>query len=122
MGVDELGPTLLVASAVLLVAVVAVRLSARTGLPSLLLYLGLGLVIGERGLGVRFDDAGLTAVLGYAALVVILAEGGLTTRWASIRPVVLPAAVLANLDLLGATRPMELLLFQPTSWTYVWSR
>jgi cell volume regulation protein A len=96
MGVDQLGPALLVASAVLLVAVVAVRLSARTGLPSLLLYLGLGLVIGERGLGLRFDDARLTGVLGYAALVVILAEGGLTTRWVQIRSSVAPAAVLAT--------------------------
>jgi cell volume regulation protein A len=96
MSVDELGPTLLVASAVLLVAVVAVRLSARTGLPSLLLYLGLGLVIGERGLGLLFDDAKLTGVLGYAALVVILAEGGVTTRWGLIRPSVAPAAVLAT--------------------------
>ncbi len=96
MSVDELGPTLLAVSAVLLVAVVAVRLSARTGLPSLLLYLGLGLVIGERGLGLRFDDARLTTVLGYAALVVILAEGGVTTRWGRIRPTVVPAAVLAT--------------------------
>jgi hypothetical protein len=35
---------------------------------------------------------------------------------------VLPAVVLANLDLLDATRPMELLLFQPTHWSYLWSR
>jgi cell volume regulation protein A len=82
---------------VLLVAVAAVRLSSRSGLPSLLLYIGIGLVIGERGLGLRFDDAALTGVLGYAALVVILAEGGLTTRWGAIRPMVAPAAVLAVL-------------------------
>src|SRR3954464_2680036 len=96
MGVDDLGPTLLAASAVLLVAVVAVRLSARSGLPSLLLYLGLGLVIGERGLGLRFNDARLTGVLGYGALIVILAEGGLTTRWSTIRPMVPVAALLAT--------------------------
>jgi hypothetical protein len=35
--------------------------------------------------------------------------------------VVLPAVVLANLDVFGATRPMELLLFQPTHWSYLWS-
>lgn len=34
----------------------------------------------------------------------------------------LPALVLANVDVLGATRPMELLLFQPTHWSYLWSR
>jgi hypothetical protein len=35
--------------------------------------------------------------------------------------VVLPAVVLANLDLVGSTRPMELVLFQPTHWSYLWS-
>jgi hypothetical protein len=36
--------------------------------------------------------------------------------------VILPALVLANLDVLGASRPMELVLFQPTHWSYLWSR
>jgi len=94
--VDSLGPVLLAGAAVLIVAVAAVRLSARSGFPSLLLYLGIGLVLGESGFGLRFDDAELTGVLGYAALVVILAEGGLTTRWSTIRPTVAPAAVLAT--------------------------
>ncbi len=80
----------------LLVAVAAVRLSSRSGLPSLLIYLGIGVAIGQDGIGVRFDDAELTQVLGYAALVVILAEGGLGTKWREIRPVVPAAAVLAT--------------------------
>jgi cell volume regulation protein A len=91
---------LLVASAVLLIAVAAVRLASRSGLPSLLLYLALGLVIGERGpLGIEFDRFPLTAVLGYAALVAILTEGGLTTRWSTIRDAVAPAAVLATVGI-----------------------
>ncbi len=96
MTVDELGLALLVGALVLLAAVFAVRLSVRTGLPSLLVYLGFGLVIGERGLGIDFDDQRLTGVLGYAALVLILAEGGLTTRWSRIRDVVGAAAVLST--------------------------
>jgi hypothetical protein len=36
--------------------------------------------------------------------------------------VLLPAVVLANLDVVGYTKPMELLLFQPSSWSYLWSR
>ena len=96
MDVDELGVAVLWGSLVLLVAVDAVRLSTRTGTPSLLLYLGLGILLGESGLGIAFEDFGLTTVLGYAALAVILAEGGLTTRWSSIRSAVLPAGVLAT--------------------------
>lgn len=83
-------------AAVLLIAVVAVRLSSRSGLPSLLIYLGIGVAIGQDGLGVRFDNAELTQVLGYAALVVILAEGGLGTHWREIKPAVGAAALLAT--------------------------
>lgn len=85
----------------LLVAVVAVRLASRSGLPTLLIYLGIGVVIGQDGLfGLTFDDVQLTQVLGYAALVVILAEGGLGTRWHEIKPVVPAAAVLSTVGLL----------------------
>jgi cell volume regulation protein A len=72
--------------AVLLVAVLAVRISTRLGLPSLLLYLGIGVLIGEAGFGVRFDNPTLTQALGLAALVMILTEGGLTTRWSAVKP------------------------------------
>ena len=96
MTVDELNFALLLGAAVLLVAVIAVRISVGTGTPSLLLYLGLGVLVGESGLGVDFDDFELTNVLGYAALVLILAEGGLTTRWRSVRQSVAPAGVLAT--------------------------
>jgi cell volume regulation protein A len=93
---DDLTRSLLIGSAVLLVAVAAVRISVRSGLPSLLIFLGIGLVLGEKGLGIGFDSQELTQVLGYCALVLILAEGGLTTRWSSIRRSVAPAAVLST--------------------------
>lgn len=97
---EDLTLALLVGSAVLVVAVAAVRLSARSGLPSLLVYLGIGLVLGERGLGINYENAQLTQVLGYAALVLILVEGGLTTRWSGIRRSVAPAATLATVGVL----------------------
>jgi cell volume regulation protein A len=97
LSIEQLNVALLTGPVVLLTAVAAVRLSVGTGFPSLLLYLALGLLIGEDGFGLQFDDAELTAVLGYAALVLILAEGGLTTRWTTIRPSVAPAALLATL-------------------------
>ena len=87
---------LLAGSALLLVAVVSVRLADRTGLPSLLIYLGVGLAVGEAGLGIRFSDYEITAELGLLALALILAEGGLTTRWSVMRPVLPFAIVLAT--------------------------
>lgn len=95
--VHHLNQLLLVCSLVLLVAVAAVRISSRSGLPSLLVYLGIGIVMGQDGLGhIRFDSAAVTQVMGYAALVVILAEGGLGTKWKDVRPVLSSAAVLAT--------------------------
>ncbi|MCY1138695.1 potassium/proton antiporter [Actinoplanes sp. Pm04-4] len=87
---------LLIGSAVLLVAVAAVRVSTRVGLPSLLVYLAIGILIGEAGLGIRFDDAELTRTLGFCALIVIIAEGGLTARWSTLRPVLGLASSLAT--------------------------
>jgi len=95
--VDQLNQFLLEFSVILLVAVVAVRISTRSGLPSLLIYLGIGVALGQNGLGVTFNNAELTQVLGYAALVVILAEGGLKTSWKAIRPVMPAATALATL-------------------------
>jgi cell volume regulation protein A len=94
--IGDLTRSLLIGSAVLLVAVAAVRISVRSGLPSLLIFLGIGLLLGEAGLGIAFDSEELTQVLGYSALVLILAEGGLTTRWSTIRQSVAPAAVLST--------------------------
>ncbi|WP_235545497.1 potassium/proton antiporter [Phycicoccus sp. Soil802] len=98
----ELTPALLIGSLVLLVSVAAVRLSLKSGLPSLLIYLGIGLAIGEAGpfLQIRFDSNELTQVLGYAALILILSEGGLSTRWDGIRRSVGPAAVLSTVGVI----------------------
>jgi len=83
--VHQLDSFLLLGSVVTLLAILAVRVSSRSGLPSLLLYLLLGVALGESGFGIGFDDAELAHALGFAALVVILAEGGLTTHWDEIR-------------------------------------
>ncbi len=83
-------------AAVLLLAVLAVRFSTRLGLPSLLVFLAIGLLIGESGLGIMFSDTQLTAALGIAGLVLILAEGGLSTRWSVIRPALGPGIALAT--------------------------
>src|SRR5688500_10183340 len=87
---------MLLASAVLLVAILAVRLSVLVGLPSLLFYLLLGVLLGESGVGIEFENAELAPALGFAALVIILTEGGLTTNWQEIRPSVRTGALLAT--------------------------
>jgi potassium/hydrogen antiporter len=87
------GLVLLVGAVVVLVAVVASRVTHQVGLPALLVFLGLGLALGEAGLGVRFDNASLAQTLGTSALILILAEGGITTNWSHARSAA-PAALL----------------------------
>ena len=96
-GVERLDDALLVGSAVLILAILAVRLSVIAGLPSLLFYLLLGVVLGVSDSAMSLDDAQLAHALGFAALVVILAEGGLTTQWSELRPSIRTGAVLATL-------------------------
>jgi len=84
--VHQLDTFVLVGSTVTLLAILAVRFSSSAGLPSLLVYLLMGVALGESGLGIHFENAELAHSLGFAALAVILAEGGLTTRWSEARP------------------------------------
>jgi cell volume regulation protein A len=86
LDVHQLDLFVLVGSAVTLAAILAVRLSSRAGLPSLLIYLLMGVVLGEAGIGIEFENAEAAHALGFAALAVILTEGGLTTSWREARP------------------------------------
>ena len=62
----DIDAILLGGAVVLIVAIGAARLGSRVGLPSLLLFLGLGLLMGSDGLGIPFNDAGLARRLGFA--------------------------------------------------------
>ncbi|WP_117208287.1 potassium/proton antiporter [Allorhizocola rhizosphaerae] len=90
----------LLAAAVLLVSVAAVRWSSRLGVPSLLVYLAIGVLLGESFLGIQFSDAQLARLLGTLALVLIIAEGGLTERWSRMRPVLGLSLSLATIGVL----------------------
>lgn len=91
----QLDQVLLLGAVVLLAAVLAARLGSRLGLPSLLIFLALGMLLGQTW--VPFNDAATAHTLGFAALVLILAEGGFTTRWADIRQALPMAVLLATL-------------------------
>ncbi len=85
--VHQLDVFVLVGAVVTLAAILAVRVSAGVGLPSLLIYLLIGVLLGEGGpFGIQFEDAQLAHALGFGALAIILAEGGLSTDWREVRP------------------------------------
>lgn len=103
MTLHQLYLALFVGGLVLLASIAATRLATGVGLPSLLLFLGVGVLVGEDGLGLQFDNAQLAQNLGTAALGVILVEGGLTTKFNDIRKVLAPAGVLATVGVAVST-------------------
>jgi cell volume regulation protein A len=81
-----------------LAASVAVALgAAKSGLPALVAFLGLGMLLGSDGPGgIAFDDARLAREVGVVALAAILYEGGLSTSWRRLREVTVPALLLST--------------------------
>jgi potassium/hydrogen antiporter len=104
----QMDSVLLIGAVVMLAAILAVRLSVGFGLPSLLVYLLMGVALGEQGFGIDFEDANVAHALGFAALVVILAEGGLTTNWSEIRPAMGMGVALATVGVAVSVTVMAL--------------
>ncbi len=89
---------LLVAGALLLISVLASKISSRFGVPALLLFIGIGMLAGSEGPGgIYFSDYVLAHHIGIVALVLILFGGGLDTHWDAVRPIVFPGFSLATI-------------------------
>lgn len=94
LAVDEL---VLLAAGVIVLGVLLAGLAGRLRVPSLLVFLAIGMAVADDGLGlVHFDDAELAQSVAVIALVLILFEGGLSASPSRIREVAAPAAVLAT--------------------------
>jgi cell volume regulation protein A len=104
-----------------LAASVAVALgAAKSGLPALVAFLGVGMLLGSDGPGgVAFDDARLAREVGVVSLAAILYEGGLSTSWRRLREVAIPALLLSTIGVVvtaGVTAAAAYGLFD-LSWT-----
>ena len=93
--------TLLGGALLILAGIASSLLARRFGAPLLLVFLVLGLLLGEDGPGgIRYDDTRFTFEAGALALAVILFDGGLRTRAGHVRGSVVPALVLASIGVL----------------------
>lgn len=92
---------ILLAAILIVFGILSSKLSARLGLPVLVLFLMVGMLAGEDGPGgIAFDNAQIAHALGSLALAIILFDGGLQTPLTSIKQVWKPASVLATLGVL----------------------
>ncbi|UXP30712.1 potassium/proton antiporter [Reichenbachiella agarivorans] len=78
---------LLIGSLLLLASVLAGKTSYKYGIPTLILFLVVGMLAGSDGFGIEFDDPQIAQFVGIVALNFILFSGGMETNWNSIKPV-----------------------------------
>ncbi|MEC9345221.1 MAG: potassium/proton antiporter [Pseudomonadota bacterium] len=99
-------------AALILLSVFAGLLSSRVGAPLLLVFLGLGMLVGEDGPGgIDFDDFEVAYTTGAIALAIILFDGGLRTSTATLREARWPALALSTVGVV-----LTALLVAPLAW------
>ncbi len=111
---DWMNLAILIGAGLIAISIFTSVLASRLGAPLLLLFLGLGLLVGEDGLGLEFDNAPMAYFVGSVALAVILFDSGFATRFRTLRAVAGPAMALASAGVLltaGITAAAVHLLF-----------
>lgn len=99
---DTLNILYLVGALLIFASIMASTLSARLGIPLLLLFLAVGVLAGEQGiLGIEFSQYNIANFVGQAALACILLDGGLRTSFKSFRVGLKPAITLATWGVLA---------------------
>ena len=98
---DSVSIAILLGAVLVMAGILSSLLALRFGAPLLLVFLFIGVLAGDTGPGqIRFDDVRTTYLVGSVALALILFDGGLRTRFQSIRTVLAPSMVLATLGVL----------------------
>lgn len=84
----------------LVIGVLTTKFSSRLGVPSLVMYILVGMLLSEF---YYYDNAYTTQLFGILALIVILFKGGMQTKWRDVRPVLKPSISLATAGVLVTT-------------------
>lgn len=110
---------LLIGSLLLFVSIIAGKTSYRFGVPTLLLFLAVGMLAGSEGLlGINFDDPSLAQFIGIVSLNFILFSGGLETSWSTIRPVIWQGITLSTIGVLLTALTLGTFVWAVTDFTF----
>jgi len=96
-------PAILIGSGLVIATIFTSLAAFRFGAPLLLIFLGVGLLVGEDGLGLQFRDANTAYFIGSLALAIILFDSGFGTKLRAFRQAALPAVTLATVGVLLTT-------------------
>ena len=94
---------LLVGSVLIFTSILISKTGYRFGIPTLLLFLLVGMAFGSDGLGIQFNSASDAQFIGMMALSIILFSGGMDTRYADIKPVLKQGILLSTVGVLVTT-------------------
>ena len=84
-----------------LICLLSSKISSHLNLPSLLLFLAVGMLAGSEGIGgIYFDNAKVANYVGSVAMAFILFSGGFDTKWASVKSIAITGSILSSLGVL----------------------
>ena len=102
---------LLVGAIVWFASILLSKTGYRFGVPVLLVFLLLGMMLGVDGVGISFDNYKYAQIIGMVALAIILFSGGMDTKFSDVKPVLGPGVVLSTLGVLLTTIFTGLFIF-----------
>lgn len=109
---------LLIGSILLFISILAGKTSYKFGVPTLVLFLFIGIASGSEGIGgINFDDPKLAQFIGVVALNFILFSGGFDTDWKTIRPVLWQGITLSTLGVFLTAAAVGLFVYSITDFT-----
>ncbi len=94
---------LLIGAIIWFVSILLSKTGYRVGVPVLLVFLLVGMLLGVDGIGIRFDNYKYTQIIGMVALTIILFSGGMDTKFSDIKPILGAGIVLSTLGVLLTT-------------------
>ena len=109
---------LLIGSILLFISIIAGKTSYKFGVPTLILFLGIGMLAGEDGIGgIAFDDPKIAQLVGVIALNFILFSGGLDTDWKAVKPIWKEGVVLSTFGVLLTAISLGTFVYYITDFT-----
>lgn len=108
---------LLLGSILIATSILISKSGYRFGIPTLLLFLLVGMAFGSDGLGISFDNASDAQFIGMIALSIILFTGGMDTKISEIRPVLFQGIVLSTAGVALTTLLTGLFIYFTSAYT-----
>ncbi|WP_442844874.1 potassium/proton antiporter [Leeuwenhoekiella sp. H156] len=108
----------LVGSVLLLISIIVGKTSYKFGVPTLLLFLVVGMLAGSDGIGgIHFDNPQIAQFIGIVSLNFILFSGGLDTNWSTVKPILREGLALSTLGVLLTAVSLGLFVYYITDFT-----